>query len=89
MDACVVDEVDDGLVALLVLVTQVLGQVDDQLPAHRLVAVHVADVLELRLTWDQREGERREFYDLESSNTKEVHLHVRAGRNEVCQADTT
>jgi hypothetical protein len=23
--------------------------------------VHVADVLELRLTWDKREGERREY----------------------------
>ena len=57
VDARVVDQVDDGLVALLVLVTQVLGQVDDQLPAHRLVAVHVADVLELRLAWDRREGE--------------------------------
>ena len=61
MDARVVDQVDDGLVVLLVLVAQVLGQVDDQLPAHCLVAVHVADVLELRLTWDKREGERREY----------------------------
>ena len=50
MDAGVVHEVDDGLVALLVLVAQVLGQVDEQLSAHGLVAVHVGDVLKLRLT---------------------------------------
>lgn len=50
MDAGVVDEVNDGLVALLVLVAQVLSQVDEQLSAHGLVAVHVGDVLELRLT---------------------------------------
>lgn len=50
MDAGVVHEVDDGLVALLVLVAQVLSQVDEQLSAHSLVAVHVGDVLKLRLT---------------------------------------
>lgn len=50
VDASVVDEVDDSLVALLVLVAQVLSQVDDQLSAHGLVSVHIADVLELRLT---------------------------------------
>lgn len=50
MDAGVVDEIDDGLVALLVLVAQVLSQVDEQLSAHGLVAVHVGDVLKLRLT---------------------------------------
>ena len=50
VDAGVVDEVDDGLVALLVLVAQVLGQVDEQLSAHGLVTVHVGDVLKLRLT---------------------------------------
>lgn len=50
MDAGVVDEIDDGLVALLVLVAEVLSQVDEQLSAHCLVAVHVGDVLKLRLT---------------------------------------
>lgn len=50
MDAGVVHKVDDGLVALLVLVAQVLGQVDEQLSAHGLVAVHVGDVFKLRLT---------------------------------------
>lgn len=55
MDAGAVDEVDDGLIALLVLVAQVLSQVDDQLPAHGLVAVHVADVLELWLTWEEEQ----------------------------------
>lgn len=49
VDPSVLDEVDDGLVALLVLVAKVLSQVDEQLSAHGLVAVHVGDVLELRL----------------------------------------
>lgn len=49
VDPSVVDEVHDGVVALLVLVAKVLSQVDEQLPAHRLVAVHVGDVLELGL----------------------------------------
>lgn len=50
VNAGAVDEVDDGLVALLVLVAKVLSQVDEQLPAHGLVAVHVGDVLKLGLT---------------------------------------
>lgn len=50
VDAGVLDEVDDGLVAALVLVAQVLSQVDEQLSAHSLVAMHVGDVLKLRLT---------------------------------------
>lgn len=50
MDAGAVDEVDDRLVALLVLVAEVLSQVDEQLSAHGLVAVHVANVLEFGLT---------------------------------------
>lgn len=50
VDAGAVDEVDDRLVALLVLVAEVLSQVDEQLSAHSLVAVHVANVLELGLT---------------------------------------
>lgn len=50
MDARVVDELYDGLVALLVLVAKVLSKVDEQLSAHCLVAVHVGDVLKLRLT---------------------------------------
>lgn len=56
MDAGVVDEIDDGLVALLVLVAQVLSQVDEQLSAHRLVAMHVGDVFKLRLTCKKPEG---------------------------------
>lgn len=54
MDAGAVDEVDDGLVALLVLVAKVLSQVDEQLSAHRLVAVHVGDIFELRLTCEEQ-----------------------------------
>lgn len=54
VDAGVVDEVDDGLVALLVLVAQVLRQVDEQLPAHGLVAMHVGNVLKLWLTCGEK-----------------------------------
>lgn len=43
------DEVDDSLVALLVLIAEVLGQVDDQLSADSLVTMHVGDVFKLRL----------------------------------------
>lgn len=50
MNAGAVDEVDDGLIALLVLVAKVLSQVYEQLPAHSLVAVHVGDVLKLWFT---------------------------------------
>ena len=75
MDARVVDEVDDGLVALLVLVAQVLSQVDEQLSAHRLVAVHVADVLKLGLTC------RREQRDTCCVTASHTHTHThRANR---------
>lgn len=50
VDASGVDELDDGLIAFLVLVAKVLSQVDKQLSAHGLVAVHVGNVLKLRLT---------------------------------------
>lgn len=50
MDAGAVDEVDDRLVALLVLVAEVLSQINEQLSANGLVAVHVANVFELGLT---------------------------------------
>lgn len=50
MDPGVLDEVNNGLVALLILVTEVLSQVDEQLSAYCLVAVHVGDVLKLRFT---------------------------------------
>lgn len=53
MDAGVVDEVNDGPIALLVLVAKVLSQVDEQLSAHGLVAVHVGDIFKLRLTCEE------------------------------------
>lgn len=53
MDAGVVDEVDDGAVALLVLVAEVLSQVDEQFSTHGLVAVHVGDIFKLRLTCEE------------------------------------
>ena len=54
MNARVVDKIDDGVIAQLVLVAQVLCQVHNQLPAYGLIAVHVTNVLELRLTWGER-----------------------------------
>ncbi len=51
MNACGVDHVDDGVVALLILITEILSQIDEQLSAHGLIAVHVPNVLKLRLTY--------------------------------------
>lgn len=59
MDAGAVDEVDDGFIALLVLVAKVLSQVDDQLSAHCLIAMHVSYVFKLRLTCRDRKKESR------------------------------
>lgn len=56
MDAGVVDEVDDGPVALLVLVAKVLSQVDEQLSAHGLIAVHVGDIFKLRLACEEEKN---------------------------------
>lgn len=53
VDAGVVDEVNDGPVALLVLVAKVLSQVDEQLSAHGLIAVHVGHIFKLRLTCEE------------------------------------
>lgn len=56
VDAGVVDEVNDCLIALLVLVAKVLSQVDEQLSAHSLIAVHVGDILKLRLTCREKKA---------------------------------
>lgn len=56
MDAGVVDEVNDGLIALLVLVAKVLSQVDEQLSAHSLIAMHVGDILKLRFTCREKKA---------------------------------
>ena len=49
MDARVVDELLDAVVSGAVLLAQEGAQLDEQLAAQHLVAVHVANVLELRL----------------------------------------
>lgn len=49
MDARVVDEVHDPGVAGPVLLAEELAELNEQLAAEHLVAVHVAHVLELRL----------------------------------------
>lgn len=69
MDPGVVDELDDAVVALLVLIAEVLGQVDDQLSAHGLVAVHVGDVFKLRLACRQNRNSSKI-----TSTEEELHL---------------
>lgn len=51
MDACVVDQSRDPLVSCPVLLAQKLGELNEQLTAKHLVAMHVAHVLELRFHW--------------------------------------
>lgn len=51
VDARVVDEARDAVVPGPVLLTQELAELDEQLAAQHLVAVHVAHILELRLHW--------------------------------------
>lgn len=49
MDARVVEEAGDALAAPAVLLTQELGELQQQLAAQHLVPMHVPDVLELWL----------------------------------------
>lgn len=51
MDACVVDQPHDPMVSSSILLTEKLGELNEQLTAEHFVAVHVAHVLELRLHW--------------------------------------
>lgn len=57
MDACVVDEVGDPLVAPAVLLTQELGELQQQLTAQHLIPMHVPNILELRLHWREQESD--------------------------------
>lgn len=56
VDARVVDEVHDPLVPGPVLLAEELAELDEQLAAEHLVAVHVAHVLELGLHWGREGG---------------------------------
>ncbi len=51
VNACGVDQVNDGVIALLILITEILSQIDEQLSAHGLITMHVPNVLKLRLTY--------------------------------------
>lgn len=51
VDARVVDEPHDAVVPGPVLLTEELAELDEQLAAEHLIAVHVAHVLELGLHW--------------------------------------
>lgn len=51
VDARVMDQPHDPLVSGPVLLTQKLGELNEQLTAEHFVAVHVAHVLELWLHW--------------------------------------
>lgn len=57
VDACVVDQPGDPLVPRLILLAQELGELDEELAAQHLVAVHVAHVLELGLHWGEGDEE--------------------------------
>lgn len=57
MDARVMDEVGDPLVAPAVLLTQELGELQQQLTAQHLVPMHVPDILELWLHWREQESD--------------------------------
>ena len=54
VDACGVEELADVHVAIVVLVTQVVGQLEYQFSSHGLVAVHVGHILKLGLTCDEK-----------------------------------
>ena len=49
MDTSVLEEVDNKLVALKILITQVHNEAKQHLFAHHLIAMHVAHILELWL----------------------------------------
>lgn len=49
VDACVVNKPRDPLVSGLILLAEKLGELNEELAAEHLVAVHVAHILELRL----------------------------------------
>lgn len=51
VDARVVDQRCDPVVPSSILLTEKLGELNEQLAAEHFVAVHVAHVLELRLHW--------------------------------------
>lgn len=77
MDARVVDEVHDAVVPSPVLLTEEPAELDEQLAAEHLVAMHVAHVLELRLHCGRVRrvsagGGGREYRDISSE-----HLSVR------------
>lgn len=52
MDARVMDQRCDPVVSSSILLTEKLGELNEQLTAEHFVAVHVAHVLELRLHWE-------------------------------------
>lgn len=57
VDACVVDEACDPLVAPAIFLTQELGELQQQLTAQHLVPVHVPNILELWLHWREQESD--------------------------------
>lgn len=57
VDARVMDEVCDPLVATAVLLAQELRELQQQLTAQHLIPVHVPNVLELRLHWREQESD--------------------------------
>ena len=54
MDTCVMDQSRDPLVSGPILLTQKLGELNEELTAEHLVAMHVAHILELGLHWGRK-----------------------------------
>lgn len=55
VDTRVMDQPRDPLVSGSILLTQKLGELNEQLTAEHLVAVHVSHILELWLHWEGSE----------------------------------
>ena len=54
VDACGVEELADVHVAIVVLVTQVISQLENQFSSHGFIAMHVGHILKLRLTCNEK-----------------------------------
>ena len=50
VDSGVVDQLDNCLIPFLVLIAQVLGQKNEQLPSDSFIAMHIPNVFKFRLT---------------------------------------
>ena len=64
VDACGVEELADVDVAIVVLITQVVGQLEQQFSTDSLITVHVGDILELRLPCNEKYSMKYSMLDI-------------------------